>query len=290
MKKIKFSKSWLIGIVSGLLIVAILGTSVTVFSRTNRDGDKPLSSTNMGAVAGQPGYGKYVGADGVLTYSYEGWTSKEINWSDWSGVDLEDTLGFALASKPVLGGNAGNNAVMLNNGVNDFLKIEKTETGMSRIYFPVIEQGGSTYVFETDFKWGGCVRFEDNGFDWSWAFRIEMRSDINNNGANPAFCSVYGVVDHRFDARRVSLSNEHRNYETDVVMKADNWYSLRIEYTPITSELGECSIYIDNMLMSTFYSDLPGNDSFNYVAVELRSKTPETSSYVDNTYVSTINK
>ena len=297
MKKIKFNKNWLIGIVSGLLIVAILGTTATVFVKNGSDSKDseeklPSVSTSYGVVAGQPGLGQYVEAPGVLTYDYEKYTPYEINSTDWTDLDIEGELGFALASRPVMGGNTGNNANIVDNGSNRFLKIEKTETGMSRIYFPVVGdavEGGCTYVFETDILWGGCAGFSDGAFDYSWAFRIELRSDKENNGVNPAFCSVYGTIcSTGFDQTRVSLSGLYRNYVVDSVMTAGNWYNLRVEYTTGDGGSGHCEIYLDNILVNEFSVGEVDDGDFKYVAVELRTKTPETFMSFDNTYVSII--
>ena len=289
MKKIKFNKNWLIGIVSGLLIVAILGTTATVFVKNGRDSkdseDKlPSVSTSYSVVAGQPGLGQYAETPGVLTYDYENYTPYEINSTDWTDLDIEGELGFALSSRPVMGGNTGNNANIIDNGGNRFLKIEKTETGMSRIYFPRVGddvEGPCTYVFETDVLWGGCAGFNDGDYYYSWAFRIELRSDASSNGS--AFCKVHGtVVSNAFEQTKASLGDLYRNYVVDSVMTAGNWYNLRIEYS---TDSGICQIYLDNILVSEFLESDVEDSEFNYVAVELRTKTPETFMSFDNTYV-----
>ena len=284
MKKIKFSKSWLIGIVSGLLIVAILGTVAAVFARKSAVAEEEISRDLIDAiVAGQTGLGRYASASGTLDYDYGGDTLDMLE---------DNQRGFSTNGVEVEG--VGDWVKLKLDGKNEILNYGKSEYGSSSITFlapidengeyPTLADGKHKFIFETDFKWSiENDVIEEWNKDPLYYLRIAF---VDESGKR--FAPVYGTKSVGSD--RMYFSDSGTALKGRCILEADEWHNLRLEYfySP-SADLYYVRLFLDNIskewcITSDAVSSMSG------VNVSLRQYVTDLNLYFDNTYVGCVPK
>lgn len=279
MKKIKLNKQVLISIVSGLLVVAILGSLAAVFvNKSPEDSNEIPRDLISSILAGQTGLGMYANKDGVLNYDY----------GDKTLASLSDKeRGFSLSSVSIDGADEWVSLKL--DGINEILSYGKSQKGSSSITFfaptgedgaiPSLENGEYKYVFETDFKWS--IKNDNyegyNGGDIFY-IRFAFVDTRNDRGIVP----VYGVKNVGND--KMYFSDQPSVKKGRCVLENDEWYNLRIEYYYSSSaDAYYYRLYLDNILVSTYQTG--EIESFTGVNVSLRDNVTDLNVYFDNTYL-----
>ena len=282
MKKIKFSKSWLIGIVSGLLIVAILGTVAAVFARKSAVTEEEISRDLIDAiVAGQTGLGRYASASGTLDYDYGGDTLDMLD---------DKQRGFSTNQVEFVepGADVGDWVRLMLDGKNEILNYGKSESGSSSITFlaPIDENGNTPvldstnkFVFETDFKWS-IENDVIDGYnkDPLYYFRIAFVDEDGNR-----FAPIYGTK--KVGSERMYVSDSGTQLKNNIIVKPNEWYNLRLEYFCNINK-GEyyVRVVLDGVIRAR-YVTTDVESMMTGVNVSLRQYVTDLNLYFDNTYV-----
>ena len=279
MKKIKFNKQALISIVSGLLVISILGTIATVFLNKSPEENNEIPRDLISSiVAGQTGLGIYANKDGSLNYDYGDKTLASLSDSE---------RGFSTSSVEIDG--ADDWVSLKLDGVNEILNYGKSAVGSSSITFlaptgengaiPSLENGENKYVFETDIKWS-VTNDNFDGYSGGDVYYIRIAfTDLSNDRDNAAVFGVKNVGNEK-----MYFSNQATTKKGRCVLDNNEWYNLRIEYYySIHENAYFISYYLDNILVSTYRAGKIG--TFTGVNVSLRQKVTDLNVYFDNTYV-----
>ena len=261
MKKIKFNKNWLIGIVSVLLIVATLGTIATVF--VTKSQNKTLSKETLSAVLiGRTGLGKSFGHENTLHYD-----------ANITGVESpygDVTLNSGSGSRWLVVGEEGKNSV---------LELGKCDYVSNEVIFSSTDSDGERFVFETDFKFSGDDT-NSNTHRTSWFSRIRF-SDSGGSAINDYYLSN-------------SSNNGSFLYLTDIndditscsKIDYDEWYNLRFELVSQKSgDAFDVFVYLDSILVDS-YSCVGNLDNIEFVYVTARKDVKDITIRFDNTYTS----
>ena len=218
------------------------------------------------------GSGKYATASGVLTYEYEGDTTAD-------GYDF----GFNRTVTGVSYNSALNNSKPVTvdgDGAWEIAKSGIEESTANIASFSPISKSGTTFVAETDIKWGGSsglYRTDTTPYVMCFNFVSSKNEKI----------IIFG-----FDNEDGDLSLGYRAGVDDVLVKIprDEWTNLRIEVDDsyVTFYVnGEATGRTNVFLFATNLGPMTGD--FSAFELETRYYAKDILLQLDNTYVSAIN-